>query len=232
MAEPVRLTLLGGFRLAAAGDPIALPMSAQRVVAFVALQNRPVRRSYVGAALWLDAAEAQASANLRSALWKLRRAGGELVEVSRGSLQLASRVTVDLRDSVALARLAVSSPSWWEPAELDVTLLSDDLLPSWYDEWVLAERERYRQLRLHALESLCERLTHLRRHGSAVQAGLAAVAADPLRESAQRALIRAFLAEGNVGEARRQFEAFRTLLRDELGVEPSETLKALIDPGR
>jgi DNA-binding SARP family transcriptional activator len=227
MTEPVRITLLGGFRLSSAGEEISVPMAAQRVLVFVALQEQPVLRSYVGSTLWLDATEAQAGANLRSALWKLGRTGYGLIEGTSGSLQLASHVTVDLRESIALARLAITSPSRWEPQELDVTLLSQDLLPTWYEEWVLVERERYRQLRLHALESLCDRLIKLSRHGSAVQAALAAVASEPLRESAQRALIKAFLAEGNVSEARRQFEEFKRILREELDLEPSVSLKKL-----
>src|SRR6266571_3495035 len=54
--------------------------------------------------------------------------------------------------------------------------LSIDLLPYWYEDWVLVERERFRQLRLHALEALCEQLTALGRFDHAVEAGIAAVA--------------------------------------------------------
>jgi DNA-binding SARP family transcriptional activator len=77
------------------------------------------------------------------------------------------------------------------------------------------------------LESLCERLVEARRFDPAVQAGLAAVAADPLRESAHRVLIAAYLAEGNPGPALRQFESFRRLLEDEVGLEPSAPMRAL-----
>jgi len=224
--------MLGGFRLSRDGNEIRVAPGAQRVLVFVALQDRPTLRSLVASTLWLDATDAQAGANLRSALWKLGRTGADVIEPVGASLQLAGDVTVDLGDSTALARLAITSPSWWQPAEGDVALLTKDLLPAWYEEWVLVERERYRQLRLHALEALCQRLTDLQRHSSAVQAGLAAVAAEPLRESAQRALIRAFLAEGNVSEARRQYEDFRELLRDELGLAPSSALRALIEEAR
>lgn len=226
----VRVMLLGRFAVRRGGTSVVLPPNVQRVVAFVALQDHPVPRSHVGAGLWPDSTEAQAGANLRSALWKLGRTATGIIEVAGGSLSLAREATVDLHDSRALARLAIASPSWWDPDELDVTLLSDDLLPGWYEEWVLGERDRYRQLRLHALESLCNRLTDLGRHGSAVQAGLAAVSDDPLRETARIALIRAFVAEGNLADARRHYQEFRSLLREELDVEPSEALKALVQP--
>ena len=93
---------------------------------------------------------------------------------------------------------------------------------------MLVERERFHQLRLHALEASCDRLITAGRCGEAIDAGLAVVAAEPLRESAHRALIRAHLAEGNQGEAHRQYQLCCEILRDELGVEPSNTLRALL----
>jgi DNA-binding SARP family transcriptional activator len=62
----------------------------------------------------------------------------------------------------------------------------------------------------------------------AVEAGLAAVAAEQLRESAHRSLIKAHLAEGNAGEALRQYGVIRGLLHDELGVGPSDALENLV----
>jgi len=106
--------------------------------------------------------------------------------------------------------------------------LTVDLLPDWYDDWVLVERERYNQLRLHAIEALCHHLTAAGHHAEAIDAGLAAVRAEPLRESAHQVLIRAHLAEGNRWEAVRQYERCRRLLLDELGVEPSRALQALL----
>ena len=91
------------------------------------------------------------------------------------------------------------------------------------------ERESYHQLRLRALEALCRRLTAKERFGQAVQAGLAAVSGEPLRESARLALIEAHLAERNVGAALREYEAFSQLLHDELGLEPSEDMRALVE---
>ena len=81
----------------------------------------------------------------------------------------------------------------------------DDLLPDWNEDWVLIERERFRQARLHALEALCDRFSEAGRMMPAIQAGLAAVTADPFRESAHRALIRTHLREGNRSEALRQY---------------------------
>src|SRR5437867_4028183 len=75
------------------------------------------------------------------------------------------------------------------PTPRDV-LLHEDLLPDWYDDWVALERERLRQLRVHALEQLCDRLLVAERFGEATEAALAASRTEPLRESPQRLLIR------------------------------------------
>src|SRR5262249_34948935 len=101
-------------------------------------------------------------------------------------------------------------------------------LPDWYDDWVVIERERFRQLRLHALEALCETLTAERQFGLAVEAGLACVAADPLRGSAHRVLSSAPLAAGNAAEARRQDRLFWNLSEVHLGAPPSDTIERLV----
>jgi DNA-binding SARP family transcriptional activator len=103
-----------------------------------------------------------------------------------------------------------------------------DLLPGWYDDWVLSEAEDWRQLRLHALEALADRLTAMGRWGEAADAAGAAVRAEPLRESANATLIKVHLAEGNQSEAVRQFERYRALLLAELGLEPTLRLRRLV----
>ena len=71
-----------------------------------------------------------------------------------------------------------------------MTALSTDLLPDWYDDWVVIENEAWRQLRLHALEVLETRLAESGRMGEAIHAAVAVVNMEPLRESAQATLIR------------------------------------------
>jgi DNA-binding SARP family transcriptional activator len=106
--------------------------------------------------------------------------------------------------------------------------LPGGLLPGWYDEWVLVERERLCQLRMHALEAWAGKLAAARRYGEAIQAACAAMGVQPLRESAHRALVRIHLAQGNVAEAVRAYESFRALLAADLGVEPTGQMDALV----
>ena len=79
------------------------------------------------------------------------------------------------------------------------------VLPGWYDDWVLIERERLRQRVCRALERLSGEMVRQARYAEAVEAALITVLADPLRESAQRVLIEASLAEGNWTEARGRY---------------------------
>src|SRR5439155_9485234 len=103
-------------------------------------------------------------------------------------------------------------------------------LPDWYDDWLLFERERFRQVSLHALEVLADQLVRAGELSRALEAALSAVRSEPLRESAHRAVIRVHLAEGNRAEAIRHYELCRRLLRERLGVRPSPMLAELIAP--
>lgn len=226
-----RLVLLGTFELMSGGERVELPVTAQRVLAFLALRRSPVLRAYVAGNLWPDTNETRAHGSLRSALWRLHQLGHELVEVREHRLAAAPGLQVDVAELLALAQ-GVLDLEDEEEVEAAVprlaAKLSGDLLPDWYDEWVTIEREHLRQLRLHALESLAERLAAAGRFSSASEAALAAVAADPLRESAHRSLIRIHLAEGNAVDALRQYTFFRRLAGDRLGVLPSTQMEELV----
>jgi DNA-binding SARP family transcriptional activator len=223
-----RLWLLRGFQLMCGRNRAALPMGSQRVVAFLALNKRRLRRSYVAGSLWTNTTDEKAHANLRSALWRLRRAGFPVVEAGADNLQLSPSVSVDLDDTVATAHRLAADPNGYVPETIAFDEFSGDLLPDWYDDWVVMDRERFRQLRLHALESLCEKLTIMGRHAEAVQAGLIAVAAEPLRESAHRRLMHAYHSEGNQAEVVRQYHLYRRLIQEQLGVVPSIRMRELV----
>jgi DNA-binding SARP family transcriptional activator len=47
-------------------------------------------------------------------------------------------------------------------------LLAKDLLPGWDEDWLQLERERHRQLRIHALEALSQRLTSGGQYAAAI----------------------------------------------------------------
>lgn len=213
--------LLGRFEVTRAGVAIDVPGSAHRLLAFLALQDGPVERSYTSSCLWLDRRQDRAHANLRSVLWRLRRWGSELVVASATQLSLAPQVEVDIRALLSLARALVDESRLIDLDGVDGQALASDLLPGWHDDFVELERERFRQLRLHALEALARRLARLGSYGAALDAALIAVAAEPLRESAHRTVIEVHLAEGNRGEAVRQYRSLKQILQQQLGIAPS-----------
>jgi DNA-binding SARP family transcriptional activator len=219
------ITLLGGFELRIGGTVVHLPPNGQRVVAFLALQDRPVHRARVAGILWCDSPDDLAAASLRSALWRIRRRGAGLVVSSGDELALAPDVRVDVHRLAREAR-RMPGPEGEPPTEAD--LLSGDLLPGWYEDWVVFEQERLRHLRTHALERLAETLAARGRYGEAIDAALAVIQAEPLRESAHRTLIAIHLEEGNRIEALRQYRKLEGLLRVELGLGPSPEVREML----
>jgi DNA-binding SARP family transcriptional activator len=224
------LSLLNAFDLRCDGKSIALPLSVQRLLAFVALHDHPLLRVFVAGSLWMDSSEERAAASLRSSLWRLHRPGVRFIDANATHLRLAADVDVDIRRGFELAHRLLDGTADVETIGADDVPLDGELLPDWYDDWVLFERERYRQVGLHALEALADRLIAAGRLGAALEAALAAVHGEPLRESAHRVLIRVHLAEGNAGEAIRQYELCRRLLQERLGLEPSARLAELVRP--
>ena len=150
------------------------------------------------------------------------------MDASGGALGLADGVRVDVWDLKEWAQRTLDPNTDVDGARAPRSALAGELLPGWCEDWVLLERERLRQLRLHALEVLADKLARAGRHSEAVQAACAAVRAEPLRESAHRALVRVHLAEGNVAEAVRAYRSFRDMLAYELGVTPTEHMEGLM----
>ena len=141
-------------------------------------------------------------------------------------------IEVDVRNVMAFARRLSQARAASQTVDLDAVPLADlvgDLLPDWYADWLQDEREGLRQTRLHALESLARGLCESGRYADAIQAALAALHLEPLRETAHQTLIEIHLAEGNWSEACRQFQRCQRLLREELGVEPSNSMRLLLD---
>ena len=231
-AGRTELLLLYGFELRRNGCRVELPQTAERLLAFLAVHERPQQRSRVSGSLWLDSTDGHSAGSLRSALWRIHSLDENVVQATATRLRLGPHVRVDLRDGMAVARKLLDDSLLGldgVAGAQSVVALEGDLLPDWYgDDWLVLPREQWRQLRLHALEVLAHRLVAVGEFAAAVAAALAAVRGEPLRESAHRCLAGVHLAEGNVGEAIEAYQRFRQLLRSELAVEPSPQFTDLI----
>jgi DNA-binding SARP family transcriptional activator len=226
------LRMLDGFRVLVDDEPLSIPLSARRVVAFVGLRGRSSRAEVAGT-LWPDVTDAKAQGALRTALWRLRQLtaglGSEPLVTGDETLRLREAVEVDVDALVTAIRRVIDDGECGVDQGLLPTLATmGELLPGWYDDWVLLGRERLRQLQLHALELTAAQLSCEGRYAEAIEAALAAVRLEPLRESATRVLIRIHLAEHNVVEAVRRFEVFRRQVVAELGIEPTSELADMV----
>jgi len=229
-ATGLRVTLLGEFAVTWESSRLKLDRCTQRLTAFLALRNCWVRRAVTAVALWPDADPDQGRAALRSALARLRRVDAPpLLEEARDLIRLHPAVAVDAREVFQLARRVLDHASLGDRAALETLCARGDLLPEWFDEWVVLDREQLRELRLHALEMASTLLTAQGRMAEAAQAALAAVQAEPLRESAARALVKVHLAEGNWGLAITRYRAYCQVIRQELGLDPSPQMRTLFD---
>ncbi|MGW5365707.1 AfsR/SARP family transcriptional regulator [Actinopolymorpha pittospori] len=230
VGSPVLYLFGGPMVTMSSGQRMAVPEGSKRLLVFVALHRGQVERKYAAGTLWPIGDDERAAGNLRSALWRLNRAKIDVLAADKRSLSLRRDVVIDLRlISEWAARLIAGQATAADLAVLPAGIDALDLLPGWYDDWVLLERERVRQRLLHALEALS--LEHLRvgRCAQAVEAAMLAVNAEPLRESAQRVLLMAHLGERNWTEAVRAYDTYRCLLRRELDVEPGPELAMLLE---
>lgn len=227
------ITLVDGFsvcRVLGPGKPVTvptLPVPSRRVLAFLAIEGAPRARQHVAFTLWPNVGEGQASQSLRTALSGVQALLPGIIDVNTGLLALTAGVQVDLNGlrSTALDLRHVGDVATMERL---IGRFAADLLPDWYDEWLVCPRDRWREVRLHALDLLSERLLRQGEHASAIDAAVASISIEPLRETGRRGLVNAFLHEGNVAQAVREFVVFRTLLQRELGIEPSAQLRALV----
>lgn len=207
--------LIGGFSLVTGAGPATVPGSLQRLIAFLTLRG-PTPRAAVAGTLWPGTSDDHAMASLRTALWRLRRDVPGLLAAGPGAPALAPGTWADV------SRLA-------DGGEVGVFtgLGRPDLLPGWYDDWVIMERERLRHRYLQLLEAEAATAIDTGRPAAALDRALAAAAADPFRESAHRLVIRALLADGNLESAQRHLALVRALFREHLGVAPTDQLTGL-----
>jgi len=220
--------MLDGFWVVDGQQTLSIPLSARRVVAFVALRGRSSRAEVAGT-LWPEVSDSKAQACLRTALWRLRQLSVQPLVTGDETLRVDESVDVDVNTLITAIRRVINDGECGADQGLLPTLAAmGELLPGWYDDWVLLGRERLRQLQLHALELTAQQLTCSGRYAEAIEAAMAAVRLEPLRESATRVLIEVHLAEDNVVEAIRRLEFFERSLAAELGVEPSAELVDLV----
>jgi DNA-binding SARP family transcriptional activator len=229
------LTLLGGFHARLdPGPAFALPTrKAQALLTYLARPIGQVHpRGKLAALLWGGIREESARASLRQALFSIRRALSEHHGVLRqeGDALGLDPAGAEVDATVFEDAVAEGTP---KALALAASLYQGDLLSGFalteppFEEWLIGERERLREL---ALEGLAKLLVQQRRGGEtevAVQTALRLLTLDPLQEPVHRALMRLYAALGRRGAALRQYQHCVSVLGRELGIEPEAETKAL-----
>jgi len=220
------LTVLGYWRLRLNGEPVEVGARQQRVLSALALLGvRP--RHFIATLLWPDGSEKQAAGNLRASIFRISH---ELPGILAGKdpLQFDQHVDVDVHRLRRLIGDITDSREGAGSAATIELLRTADLLPGWYDDWVVREQELLQHERVDALEILARKFIARGDIGPALVAARSAAAIEPLRESVQVLLVQAHLASDDQASAVRVYRDFSARIRSELGVTPSPRLTALL----
>jgi len=222
-----RVSVLGCFALKHDTTTVPLRVDARRLIAYLAVHPHLLPRAALAADLWPGVDLDAAARLLRDAVRAVDVPGLlDGVRQSDRPLALAADTVVDLAEAMHLVRALPERPV---EEDTDLTLLAADILPGWTAGWIAVERERFRQLRLHALEERSLRCSAAGRYGEAVRVAELAVRSAPSRESARRVLIEAHLAEGEVAAAVAVYDEYQELLRSSVG-GPASNLEDILSP--
>jgi predicted ATPase/DNA-binding SARP family transcriptional activator len=188
-----------------------------------------VDREWLAATLWPESQERQAFANLRTCLKDLRRALGP--EAGRITAPTTRSLSLDLTDAVVDVRTFDAGMARGDLLSLTqaVALYRGPLLEGCAEEWVLPERNAREQACLQALETLAAGALAAGDPSAAISHLRQAIALDPLRESAQRALMQALAASGSYAAAELVYRELRTLLHREINAAPDPETTALAE---
>ncbi len=232
----LRIALLGGLEIASdkSSARSSLTRKARALVAYLVLQGgRGQSREKLAELLWGNSAEEQARANLRQAIWSIRKVlnydGGAYLVTDGEQISLNGQ-DIEL-DVAKFERLvAEATPNALKRA---AALYKGDLLDGFslkedsFEAWVRVERERLRQLASTTLTKLIAHFDEVGDTERCVETAARLLTLDPLREAAHRILMRAYAAQGRQTLAMKQFETCRDILKCELGVEPEPETFAL-----
>lgn len=197
--------------------------------------QQPLSRRQIAFLFWPDSTEKQAQANLRKLLHQLRRILPQLadfLDVTAQTIQWQANASITV-DAVSFAtqveqaqKISARAKSQ-QMLEHAVELYKGDLLPDFYDDWVLAERERLRELYTNALHKLAELAEAVRDYQAALGWTQRLLQHDPLQETSYRQLMRLHLLAGDRAKALSSYHICATTLHEELGVEPSQETEEL-----
>ena len=222
----LQVRLLGGVAAESDGEQVTLSPLAGRLLALFALRPGPHGREAAAALLWPGSARPAARANLRTAVWALRKAVGD-------DPLIASRTAVGLRpDAVTVDLAECRGRAAAGDVAAAAVLCRGEVLPGFAEDWAEAAR---RQQRAELAEALASRSAAAERDGdpaAAARWSRLRCELDPLDEAAHADLVRQLAAAGDRAGALVAGRAASDRLRSELGVRPGPALRAALAEAR
>ena len=241
----LEIQLLGDFRLRYGGQPVRRidTPRPQSLLAYLLLhRGAPQSRHRLAFIFWPDSPEDQALTNLRNLLYRLRHSlpdAERFLRADRKTIQwrVASPFVLDVarfeealeRADEALEGADRDVAAARQALERAVDLYRGDLLPSCYEDWIDAPRERLRQAFEQALTQLMEILEAQRDYQAAIGVAQRLLRHDPLREVSYRRLMRLRALIGDRAGALRVYHRCATVLERELDLEPSAATRDIYE---
>lgn len=222
-----QLSLLQSWQLRRDTDVVHIAARQQRLITALAI-NGPRPRAYLVGLLWPECRESRALESLRVSMHLVSRQVPGLLINGGTVLSLSELVDVDLHRVRAQIRELRRAGLNGNVASSLHQLRDAELLPGWYDDWVLFEQSRLRQDRLHAFHIIARESLARCDFEAALEASEAALELEPLYESAVGLLIQAERRQGNNAAALRAFEKYRAKLKEDMGLVPSEAIRRLV----
>lgn len=227
------LELLGGFHLTEAGDA-SLEIRSRKAIgllAYLALQDaRRARRETLAKLLWPTSASPRARANLRQVIYAARDSIPE--GLLRSDNQILSLEDDGLRVDVhKFETLAEASNLEKRREAIDryggefLEGIQTDSAP--FDDWLARQRRRLHDRAINLLHGLIEEYEQREEPAAAIRAALRLLSLDPARESVHSTLMELYMQRGERGAALQQFQVCRDVLKRQLGVSPSESIRKL-----
>ena len=233
----LKISLFGGFRAQFdSGEKLQVSTKkAQALLAYLAMKpGQPQPRDKIATLLWGDTGEEQARHSLRQTLVGLRKAlssAESILRTESDSLSLdPEQIEVDANE---LQRLASQDNE--EALEKASILYQGDLLEGLnvnedpFEEWLLSERERLRELAQEVLARLIGMYGRAKNFEMAAKTANRLLALDPLQEAVHRTLMRVYAQMGRRESALKQYQTCVAVLEKELGMEPDEETKQVYE---
>jgi DNA-binding SARP family transcriptional activator len=222
-----QLSLFQSWQLLWGANMVHVAARQQRLISVLAI-NGPRPRSYLVGLLWPEHAEQRAMESLRVSVHLITRQVPGLLINGGAVLSLSELVDVDLHRVRSQIRQLSQVGLNGNAATCLHELRHADLLPGWYDDWVIFEQTRLRQDRLHALLVIARESLARCDYEAALEASEAALELEPLYERAVGLLIQAERQQGNNASALRAFEKYEAQLRADMGIAPSDVIRRLV----